>query len=169
MRILKYLLGTGLALSATVAQGQITLSESMLHAISSAKEKSEPLKNKQIEIEKLKLQQKEVGDKRLPSVAATGGYFVMHSKSSIDLEPTQTPFFPKPLFTGVKNSSTHAHGAFAGVNAQVVLFSGMQIPYAQKALEQKRIGTEYLNENATEDLVQEVVVSFDQIEVLNAI
>lgn len=169
MRILKYLLGTGLALSVTVAQGQITLSESMLHAIRSAKEKSEPLKNKQIEIEKLKLQQKEVGDKRLPSVAATGGYFVMHSKSSIDLEPTQTPFFPKPLFTGVKNSSTHAHGAFAGVNAQVVLFSGMQIPYAQKALEQKRIGTEYLNENATEDLVQEVVISFDQIEVLNAI
>lgn len=169
MRVLKYLLGTGFVLSAAVAQGQITLSESMQHAIRSAKQKSESLKNKQIEIKKLQLQQKEVRDKRLPNLNIKGGYVFVDSKSSIDIEPVQTPILGLPLFTGEQNSTFQTHTAFAGVNAQVVLFSGMQIPYAQKALEQKRIGTEYLNETATDDLVQEVIVSFDQIQVLNAV
>ena len=169
MRILKYLLGAGWVLSATVVQGQITLSESMQMAIHAAKEKSVTLKNKQIEIEKIKQQHREVADKRLPSLSASAGYFLMHSNSTIDVATTQTPLLGLPLFTGEKHGSTTAHGVLAGVNAQVVIFSGMQIPYAQKALEQKRIGTEYLHQTAKDDLVQEVIVSFDQIQVLNAI
>ena len=53
--------------------------------------------------------------------------------------------------------------------AKTVLFSGFQIENGAKALEQKRIGTAYLSEAEKENLIKEVIHSFDQVHLLNEV
>lgn len=165
MKRITYILGFLLPWLAT---GQV-ISPTMNNALLKAKQKSEAIKSKNIEVEKIGFQQKEVALKRLPQVDASARYLFSDGHSELDLATIYTPIFRLPVFDGEKISDSRFNIATAEVSAKMVLFSGLQIPFGAKALEQKRIGTEYLVEAAWQDLIGEVIVSFDQIKVLDAL
>lgn len=151
------------------AKAQIVVSPTMNEAIQAAKSKSETLKTQQWEVEKLKLQRKSVKQMHLPHITASGSYLYFDSRSDIDLETLHTPLLGIPIFDGVKSSATDGNLAMAALSAKMVLFSGMQIPYGAKALEYKKIGTEQLSQVTSDELIQEVIVNFDKIRVLDAV
>lgn len=163
---IKYLLGILLPMSAF---GQIVVSPSMDEALQKARHKSESIKSKQIEVEKLGLQHKDILRKRLPRVDASARYVFTDGHTNTDFATIHTPILGIPIFDGEKISDSQFNLATAQVSASMVLFSGLQIPYGAKALEQKRIGTEYLAQTAWQELISEVMVSFDQIKVLEAV
>lgn len=51
--------------------------------------------------------------------------------------------------------------------AKTVLFSGLQIPNAVKAMEYKTLGTSYLLDSDRDILIEEVIITFDQWALLN--
>ncbi len=169
MRKINLFLTISCFISAFYANAQITITPSIDKAIQSAKEKSEILKNQQFEIEKIELQRKDVKQKYIPRIDASANYLYLDGHTKIDLETIHTPLLQLPIFDGSRSSDTQANIAMAGISTRMVLFSGLQIPYGAKALEQKRIGTEHLTETITDELIQEVIVSFDQIKVLEAV
>ena len=150
-------------------KAQIVVSPTMNEAIQAAKNKSETLKTNHLEVEKIELQRKAVKQMHLPRVDASGSYMYLDSHTKLDLETIHTPLLRIPIFDGDKNSDTKANLAMASVSAKMVLFSGMQIPYGAKALEYKKLGTQQMAQVTSDELIQEVIVSFDQIRVLDAV
>jgi outer membrane protein TolC len=165
-----YLIFLNLALfSLTNGYAQITISTSLEQAILKAIEKSSSIKNKEIEIEKLNLQEKGVWNKYIPTVEAAALYSYFDNKVTIDLPTTTIPIVNYPLFDGKTSFNNYGNIFHGSVMAKTVLFSGMQIPNAAKALKQKAIGTEYLKESEKDGIIKEVIHTFDQLALLNEI
>ena len=76
-------------LSLTYSYGQIEVSRTLEDAINKAIEKSVSLKNKDLDIEKLNLQEKGVWNKYIPTVEASALYTYFDNKLTVDL-PTAT-------------------------------------------------------------------------------
>lgn len=151
------------------ANAQMMVSQSLDQAIKSGLQKSETLKQKEFETQKLDLERKEVLQKYIPRMEASGTYIYADSNSKIDLETQHTPLLGLPIFNSAKHSESYGNIMMGGVTAKMVLFSGLQIPYGAKALQHKRIGTQHLANVLSDDLIQEIVTSFDQIKVLEAV
>lgn len=83
------------------------------------------------------------------------------------MEEKKKQHLSKPFLEGEKESSSTGNIFTAGITAKMVLFSGMQIPYGSKALQEKKIGTQYLVEATKEEIAKEVITSFDQLRVLD--
>lgn len=169
MNAKKYFLGWCVALSFVGSNAQVIVSPSLDEAIQLGKQKSQTLKQKQIELERLTSERKEVLQKYIPRIEASGTYLYTDSNSKIDLATQHHPMLKSPLFSGERTSESYGNLLMGGVTAKMVLFSGLQIPYGAKALEQKRIGTEQLAQVTADDLIEEIIVSFDQIKVLDAV
>ncbi|MDO5104707.1 TolC family protein [Capnocytophaga sp.] len=169
MKCTKRIASLLLALSATAVTAQISVSPSMDTAIRAAKQKSQTLKQKDIEAEKITLERQNALQRYIPRIEASGSYMYLNSQETFDFETVQTPLLGIPLFDGNRTSSFKGNLLMAGVTAKTVLFSGLQIPYGAKALEQKHIGTQQLAKSTADALTQEVITAFDQLKVLDAV
>lgn len=146
---------------------QITVSTSLNEAIYKAIEKSTSIKNKELDIEKLNVQEKSVWNKYIPTVEATGIYSYFDNKLSIDLPTTTIPVVNIPAFEGKSTFDNYGNIFHGSVMAKTVLFSGMQIPNGAKAIHQKAKGTEYLKESEKDGIIKEVINTFDQLVLLD--
>src|SRR5690606_28619121 len=96
-------------------------------------------------------------------------YGFMHSNAELDLPTVTLPITGKELFEGVHNSSIKTQFGFAGVSAQQVIFSGMQIPNGIKALEEKYKAESYLVKADKESIAKDVIFTFDQLMLLKEV
>ncbi len=154
------------ALTLVPAHAQISLSNGLEHAINRAIEKSASVKTQHYDIEKLQLQRKGVLNTYLPRIEGTAMYAYIDNKLTVDV-PTFSTFWGTELFEGKSSFDNSAQAFHAGLTAKIPLFTGMQVPNGAKALQHKIEGTTYLLESQKDEIVKEVINSFDQIALLN--
>jgi outer membrane protein TolC len=148
---------------------QIQISISLGEAINKAIKKNSSIKNKELEIEKIKLQEKGVWNKYIPKVEASALYTYYDNTLTIDAAPVTVPVVNLTLFDGKQSFDNYGNIFNGSVMAKTILFSGMQIPNGAKALQQKAKGAEYLKESEKEDIIKEVINTFDQLTLLNQV
>ena len=153
----------------SISWGQIKTSTTLDEAIHKALEKSLSQKNKELEIEKLNLQEKGIWYKYIPTVEASAIYSYFDNKLTVDLPTTQIPIINYPLFDGKKTFDNYGNIFNGSIMAKTVLFSGMQIPNGAKAIKEKTKGTQYLKDSEKDQIIKEVINTFDQLSLLKAI
>ncbi|MGL2994704.1 TolC family protein [Flavobacterium sp. TSSA_36] len=153
----------------TTAISQIAVSSSLEEAINKALLKSSSLKNKELEIEKLTLQEKGIWNKYIPTVEATALYSYFDNKLTVDLPATQIPIVNYPIFDGKTSFKNYGNLFNGSVMAKTVLFSGFQIPNAAKAVKEKAIGTAFLKDSEKDGIIKDVITTFDQLSLLHSI
>ena len=153
----------------SISWGQIKTSTTLDEAIHKALEKSLSQKNKKLEIEKLNLQEKGIWNKYIPTVEASAIYSYFDNKLTVDLPTTQIPIINYPLFDGKTPFDNYGNIFNGSIMAKTVLFSGMQIPNGAKAIKEKTKGTQYLKDSEKDQIIKEVINTFDQLSLLKAI
>ena len=153
----------------SISWGQIKTSTTLDEAIHKALEKSLSQKNKELEIEKLNLQEKGIWNKYIPTVEASAIYSYFDNKLTVDLPTTQIPIINYPLFDGKTTFDNYGNIFNGSIMAKTVLFSGMQIPNGAKAIKEKTKGTQYLKDSEKDQIIKEVINTFDQLSLLKAI
>jgi outer membrane protein TolC len=153
----------------SISWGQIKTSTTLDEAINKALEKSLSQKNKELEIEKLNLQEKGIWNKYIPTVEASAIYSYFDNKLTVDLPTTQIPIINYPLFDGKTPFDNYGNIFNGSIMAKTVLFSGMQIPNGAKAIKEKTKGTQYLKDSEKDQIIKEVINTFDQLSLLKAI
>lgn len=153
----------------TTTFSQIAVSSSLEEAINKALLKSSSLKNKELEIDKLTLQEKGIWNKYIPTVEATALYSYFDNKLTVDLPATQIPIVNYPIFDGKTSFKNYGNLFNGSVMAKTVLFSGFQIPNAAKAVKEKAIGTAFLKDSEKDGIIKDVITTFDQLSLLRAI
>lgn len=148
---------------------QIKVSSSLNEAIQRALEKNYDLKNKTLEIEKLQSQEKEIWNKYIPRIEANALYTYFDNKLTVDLPTTQVPIVNTNLFAGKTSFDNYGNIFHGSIMAKTLLFSGLQIPNGAKAIQEKTKGTIYLKESEKNNIIKEVINTFDQLELLKAI
>ncbi|MGL5113087.1 MAG: TolC family protein [Flavobacterium sp.] len=151
------------------SHGQITISSSLNDAIDRALEKSYSIKNKTLEIEKLQLQEKGIWNKYIPKIEASGLYTYFDNKLTVDLPTTQIPIVNYPLFDGKTRFDNYGNLFNGSIMAKTILFSGFQIPNGAKAVKEQAKGTAFLKESEKNNIIKEVINTFDQLALLTAV
>ena len=146
---------------------QVYVSNEVLQAINAAKGKDIDWNNQIIEKKKLELERKSVLNKYIPKVEATGLYGYLNSEGSIDIPNLNVPILSNPLFAGDHNFSSKGQAIHANLIAKTVLFSGGQIYNGAKALEYKNEGTNYMMDLREDEIIKDILLSYDQIQLLN--
>jgi len=169
MRNIRFLSFFTTVISINTALGQQIVDDQLKHPIANAIETNYDIKNKYIEIEKNQYQIAEVKGILKPDVSAIalGGYF--SSNGLIDLPTKTIPLVNAQLFSGNQKFSTSSGFGTIGVNATQVIFSGLQVPNAIKAIEQKNLAFEYLADAEKETIAKEVAQTFDQLMLLDKV
>ncbi len=123
-------------------------------------------RNQKLESSKTTEDIKKAKETYLPRVNALGGYAYLNNKLLIDLPTLNVPLVNYPLFAGDKTFKTHTNLEIGALNAQMVLFSGLQVPYGTKALMMKQQAEEHMAEAKRRDIAQDVLTTVDQIALL---
>jgi len=149
---------------------QIVVSTSLEEAINKALTKSSSIKNKELEIEKLELQEKGVWNKYIPRIEASAEYMYFDNKLSVNLPASSLiPIPGAPVFDGSTSFDNYGNIFNAGILAKSILFTGFQIENGAKAIKEKTKGTEFLKESDKDGIIKEVINTFDQLSLLTAI
>lgn len=150
-------------------QAQSLVEEVLLNPIHQAVRENADLEIQHKKNEMTHLDIKNVKAKRLPQVSAFGGYGYLYSRLNNEFPTHYLPVTGTPLLEDPLISSFQTQVLAAGVSARQVIFTGLQISNGIKALEEKRKAEEYLMEAGKEEIVKEVVTSFDQMMLLNEV
>ncbi|RQO31422.1 TolC family protein [Taibaiella sp. KBW10] len=148
-------------------QAQLQLPESLQEAIQAALHNSTEITNQGLEIEKLELERKSVWNKYIPKVEASALYSYLNNELTLDIPATTLPLSGTTLFDGKQTFSNQGQVFYGGITAKAVLFSGGQIYNGAKAIEAKTKGTAYLLEPKKDEVIKDVIHSFDHIRLLN--
>lgn len=157
-----------LALTITTVSGQIQLPKALERPINLALEKSKDIRNKELEVEKTHLEHKAVKSKYIPKIEASGAFAYLDSHITFDIPGFALPITGYELFADKTKIHNRANALHGGVTAKSVLFSGLQIHHGAKALEQKAKGDALMIETDKDDLIVDVVTSFDKIKFIQA-
>ena len=150
----------------STTQAQIVISEDVNQAIQMALHQDVNLNNQNVELQKLELERKSVLSKYLPKLEANALYTYFNSEGSIDIPTLYLPLSGNSLFSGSSDFSSKGNAFHAGLTAKTVLFSGGQIANGAKALAEKNKGTSYMMENQKDEVIKDIIESFDQLELL---
>ncbi len=138
------------------------LKEPVQHAIST----DYGLMNQSLEVAKTQTMAEGVKSKLLPEVSAIGGYSYFYGNGTIDIPSVTLPITGIELFKGSRQFSTYGNIATVGLHASQVVFSGLQITNAEKALAQKAKAQQLLAEASAETVAKDVLGTFDQVMLL---
>lgn len=127
------------------------------------------LQNKSLEIDKNKFLMDEINGKLKPNINAIGVGGYLYTNGSIDLPTKTIDILNLNLFEGSKNFNAHTGFASVGITATQVIFSGLQIPNAKKALEEKNFANENLMEAEKQNIIKDVLITFDQLMLLDKV
>ncbi|MCG2460453.1 TolC family protein [Flavobacteriaceae bacterium F89] len=146
---------------------QVMVSPSLKEAIDVALDYSGTIKNQDLELEKAELGRKTVLNKYLPTLSANATYAYLNNDLKLDIPTVLLPVTGTPLFEGSTNIHNEGNVFIAALNAKQVLFSGGQIMNGAKAMGAKNEGTKYLSEIKKDEIVKDIVNSFDQLRLLD--
>lgn len=124
------------------------------------------LLNKSIEIQKTRTSAEIVRSKQLPDVSASLLYSYFNMSGRLDLPTVNLPIVGIELFQDAQNFNQQGHLGHLGVTGKQIIFSGLQIPNAIKAIEEKANAQGFLLEADKENIAKEVVLIFDQLMLL---
>ncbi|TYR35407.1 TolC family protein [Sphingobacterium phlebotomi] len=127
------------------------------------------LRLKNYEVDKANLEVEGVKANKLPHVSATGLYGFMYNNGSLDIPTLNLPVLNLGLFEGATDFNLRSQAAYAGVSVRQVIFSGLQIPNGERALQEKARAQGYLAEAGKEGMAKEIAVTFDQLMLLNQV
>lgn len=148
---------------------QIKISSAVQEALLATEARSYDLKEKEHTVAKTKLEAKKIQHKHIPTLSATGGFAHFKNDGVLDLAPVTLPIFPIQLFEGAQDFSAKGNVLGAGLTAKSVLFSGLQIPKARKALETKAEAENILRDAESESVSRLVLVALDNLQVLQQV
>ncbi|SMG15106.1 TolC family protein [Sphingobacterium psychroaquaticum] len=138
-------------------------------AIKQSFQASRELKIKSLEVDKTVLEADGVRAKKLPHVDATGLYGFVYTNGSLDIPTLTIPILNVGLFEGASAFTMRTQAAYAGVSVKQVLFSGLQIPNGEKALQEKSKAQALLMESGKEGMAKELIAAFDQLMLLGEV
>jgi len=148
------------------ATAQIKISAEVQEAIKAAENRSFELKEQDHEIAKTMIGANKVKHKYIPSLSITGGIAHFRNEAILDLTPISLPILPSPIFNGTQDLSAKGNIMGAGLMAKSVLFSGLQIPKANKALHTKAEAEKLLRDAKAESIAKEILTALDNLSVL---
>lgn len=151
------------------AHAQIKISPAVQEALQATESRSFDLKEKQHAVAKTKLEAKKIKHKHIPTLSASGGIAHFRNDAVLDLAPVALPIFPIQIFNGAQDFSTKGNIAGAGLMAKSVLFSGLQIPLAKRALETKAEAEILLRDAESESVARLVLIALDNLQVLQQV
>ncbi|STD59159.1 TolC family protein [Empedobacter falsenii] len=152
-----------------ISYAQNIINQQLRTPIINAIETNYGIKNKFLEIEKNKFQMEEIKGKLKPDVSALALGSFFYSNGTIDIPTKSLDHLGIILFEENQNFNTSMFIGSIGVNAKQVIFSGLQIPNAIKAIEEKNVAFDYLAESEKESIAKDVIQTFDQIMLLDKI
>lgn len=159
---------TTLLFFGTNSYAQLQLPKNLERPITLALEKSKTIANKNLELEKIVLERKSVKSKHIPRLEANGIYSYLDNRMTIDIPGLELPISGYEVFADKTKIDNQFHAVHAGLMAKTVLFSGLQINSGAKALEEKAKGDALLIETDKDDLIVDVVNSFDKLRFIEA-
>ena len=136
--------------------------------VAEALARSKDIENKHLDLEKSTLERKSVLAKYIPRLEATAGYAYLNNQVTLDVPNYRLPITGYELFSGKTDIRNEASAVHAGLTAKSVLFSGGQILNGARALEQKALGDSLLIETDRDNLLVDVVTSFDKVHFITA-
>lgn len=146
---------------------QTNVSELAKSLTKDALNKSYELSNSQLESEKTAQDIKSAKATYIPKVNAIGAYAYINQDLMVDLPTIQTGVSGLNLFEGSQSFGVTGQIGLAAVNAEMVLFSGMQAEYGSKALIEKKNAQEYLSKAKKHEITQDILQTIDQIALLH--
>lgn len=156
-------------LCSSAASAQLKIEEVLRIPIENAIQESADVRIKSLNASKTELEKLDVESKRKPHVSALGAYGYLHSTVNVDLPTMNLPITGVPLFEGTGRSSLSSQVAVAGVSAQQVIFTGLQIPNAVSALEEKFKAETLMVQADQENIAKDVIYTFDQLMLLKEV
>lgn len=150
------------------ANAQVNVSPSLKDAIDAAVANSTVIKNEELTLAKADNARKAVWNKYLPTVSATATYAYLNNDLLLDIPAATLPLTGTRIFEGSTQTHNEGNVFVAGITAKQVLFSGGQIVNGAKALEARNEGNRYLSEGNKDDLIKDIIASFDQLHLLAA-
>ena len=127
------------------------------------------LKLKSLDVDKSTLEAEGVRSNKLPHVSATGVYGYMNATGGLDLPTLDIPLLNMALFEGVSDFKMSSQFVRAGVSVRQAIFTGLQIPNAEKALQEKTNAQRLLVDASKETIAKDVIASFDQVMLLDQV
>lgn len=103
-----------------------------------------------------------------PKIESQGMYGVVKSQIRADAPTVDLPLTDYNLFEGKSDFSAGGRGGFLNVGVSQVLFSGLQAPFAIKALENKQQATRMLEEKEKSAVLKDVLLSIDNLALVYA-
>ncbi|WP_018674989.1 TolC family protein [Riemerella columbina] len=150
----------------TLGQSQIVVTEGVQNAIAKAMHKDVQLRNQDLEQHKLELERQNVLNKRLPKLEANAIYGYLNNQTNIDIPTKTLPITGIQLFDGSTDIATEGQAFNGRLTAKAVLYSGGQIENGAKALQEKNKGTAYMMALRKNEVIEDLLTSFDQLEML---
>lgn len=125
--------------------------------------------NAQLEQKKVLLDQEYVKGKFTPSLSANAMYGYVNSALNLDVPTMQTPILGTSLFDGTQQVNTSSQLAVGSLTASQVIFSGLQITKASKALAEKAKAQQLMIESNYDVIAQDVTSTLDQLMLLKEV
>lgn len=151
------------------AQGQSLVEEVLKEPIRQAVEENADLKIQRKKGEMTNADKAAVKAKKLPQVSAFGGYGYLYSRLNNEFPTHYLPISGAPLLEDPLLSSFQTQALVGGVSARQVIFTGLQLSNGVKALEEKQRAEELLAKAGKEEVVKEVITTYDQMMLLNEV
>lgn len=143
------------------------ISREILPLLKVALQKSRTLQNQQSEISRIHIETRQIRQRYIPKIEANAlyNYFSINRQSSKNDLQLRSPSITLPQFFIPALQNFDIDGALlnVGLTARMMIFSGLQIPYAAKAMEEKAKVQEFLLEKDRTDVIIEVFSAFDQL------
>lgn len=149
-------------------QAQLQLPAVLQQPVENALSRSIEIANKRIELEKSDLERKSVKSKGIPKLNAAAGYGYFDNHVTIDLPGYKLPVSGADLFEGKTTVDNRGNLGHAGLMATGVLYAGGQINNGARALQEKAIGDSLLMETDKDNIIMDVIISFDKLKFIEA-
>ena len=148
------------------AQSQnLTIPPELKNLINHALDSSYLLANERIDIKETAIQKAQVLESYLPRIDAVGMYAVGDADLTTNLPKLTSMILSLPSL-GDMTFENDAKLTVGSVNAKMLLFSGLKVPYATKALAEKKKAQEVMVEKDESDIVAEVIRTYDLLAIL---
>lgn len=155
-------------LTSMSAFAQLKLPAVLQEPVAQALLKSKEIQNKKIDLKKSDLERQSVKSMGIPRITASAGYGYFDNKVTLDLPGYKLPVSGTELFEGKTKVDNNGNLAHAGLLATGVLYAGGQIQNGAKALQEKAIGDSLLVETDKDNIVIDVITSFDKLKLIEA-
>ena len=143
--------------------GQQLIDPQLKLPVEKAIESSYNLKNKQLEVDKNNSKYDEIKGKQKPSLSAIALGSYLNSNGTIDIPTKSIDLISTELFAGNQRFNTSTGLFTIGINASQVIFSGLQIPNALNAIQEKSVALDYLKDAEKEVITKDILQTYDQL------